>query len=251
MAVNAVCYVVSAFLLLLVPAIDGRRVPVAASITGKKGSLQGEWRDGWRLLWHSRTLRMSLLFSLIGLAGIQMIDAQFAVLFREIAPEQPDLMGWLVTAIGAGGLASVTWLRRYQEFTRYGWLLGGGVALIGLMFAAAGAFRQDSTLWLMLLVFFIGGIGTGFTSSGMNYILQKETPPEAVGRVSGIFDSMSSVIFVIAPLSGGALIGLMGASRTFLTVGLAVGIIGFVGIVLRRQIWGISDTRKPEVSHNA
>ncbi|WP_336774311.1 MFS transporter [Paenibacillus sp. MMO-58] len=251
MAVNAVCYVVSAFLLLLVPAMDGRRVPVAASVTGKKGSLRGEWRDGWRLLWHSRTLRMSLLFSLIGLAGIQMIDAQFAVLFREIAPEQPDLMGWLVTAIGAGGLASVTWLRRYQEFTRYGWLLGGGVALIGLMFAAAGAFRQDSTLWLMLLVFFIGGIGTGFTSSGMNYILQKETPPEAVGRVSGIFDSLSSVIFVIAPLSGGALIGLMGASRTFLTVGLAVGIIGFVGIVLRRQIWGISDTRKSEVSHNA
>ncbi|MCK9860254.1 MFS transporter [Paenibacillus sp. ATY16] len=252
MAVNAVCYVVSAFLLLLVPAVDGR-MPAAASATGKKGSLRGEWRDGWRLLWHSRILRISLLFSLIGLAGIQMIDAQFAVLFREIAPEQPDLMGWLVTAIGAGGLASVTWLRRYQELTAYGRLLGGGVALIGLMFAAAGAFRQDSPLWLMLLVFFIGGIGTGFTSSGMNYILQKETPPEAVGRVSGIFDSLSSVIFVIAPLSGGALIGLMGASRTFLLVGLAVGIIGIAGIMLRRQIWGKSnkDTMKPEISSNA
>lgn len=250
MAVNAGCYVVSAFLLLLVPAADGR-VPAAASAIRDKGGLRSKWREGWRLLWHSRILRMSLLFSLIGLAGIQMIDAQFAVLFREIAPEQPELMGWLVTAIGAGGLASVTWLRRYQELTAFGLLLGGGVALIGLMFAAAGSFRQDSPFWLMLLVFFIGGIGTGFTSSGMNYILQKETPPEAVGRISGIFESLTSVIFVIAPLSGGALIGLLGVSRTFLIAGLAVGIIGFVGIVLRWQLWGRTDARKPEVSRNA
>lgn len=125
------------------------------------------------------------------------------------------------------------------------------MALIGLMFAAAGAFRQDSPLWLMLLVFFIGGIGTGFTSSGMNYILQKETPPEAVGRVSGIFESLTSVIFVIAPLCGGALIGLMGVSRTFLIAGLAIGIIGFIGIVLRWQLWGRTDAGKPEVSRNA
>lgn len=242
MAVNAATYILSAALLFWVPAGQGR-VDADEPLTQEKAGLRSAWREGWRFLIRSRALQVSIAFSMTGLAGIQMIDVQFPVLFRDIAPEQPDLMGWVVSAIGAGGLLSVTWLRRYEQLSAYGWLLGGGVLLIGLMFAVSGLFQPSTPNWIMLLLYFLGGIGTGFTSTGMNYILQKETPPEAIGRVSGIFDSISSVIFLAAPLIGGAFIELWGAAYTFLIVGLSIGGVGLVGVLLQRLLWG---TRKPQ-----
>lgn len=241
MAVNVMTYTLSALLLLWVPARQGR-VAAEEAMAADRAGMRNAWREGWKFLIRSRALKVSLAFSLIGLAGIQMIDAQFPVLFREIAPTRPGLMGWVVSAIGVGGLLSVTWLRRFQQLSAYGWLLGGGVGLIGLMFAAAGLFQPETPIGLMLLVFFLGGIGTGFTSTGMNYILQKETPPDAIGRISGIFDSLTSVIFIAAPLCGGLLIGWRGASSTFLLVGLATLGIGLAGILLQRLLWG---TKKP------
>ncbi|WP_276354825.1 MFS transporter [Cohnella caldifontis] len=241
LAVNAVCYLLSAALLIRIPAEQGKAAPAEAKSSERAGA-RPAWRDSWRILLRNRILWVSIAFSLLGLAGIQLVDAQITVLLREIAPNRPALIGWLVTAIGAGGLAGVAWLRRFRQLSAYGWLLGGGLALIGGMFAAAGMFRPETPLWFMLAVSFAGGIGTGFTSTGMNYILQKETPPEAIGRISGIYDSLSSVVFVAAPLTGGALIGWWGASVTFLSVGLFVGCVGLAGMALRRALWG---TAKP------
>ncbi|MBB6633045.1 MFS transporter [Cohnella thailandensis] len=236
MAVNSACYVLSALLLASVPARHGRVSKATAPLAGM-AALRSAWSEGWRILLRSRTLLASVGFCLTGLAGIQLIDAQLAVLLREVAPDKPELIGWIVTAIGTGGLSGVAWLHRYKQLHAYGWLLGGGAALIGLMFAAAGMFRPEDPLWLLLLVFFVGGVGTGLTSTGMNYILQKETPPDAIGRVSGIFDSLSSAIFIVAPLAGGLLIGWRGAPGTFMTVGILVGFIGLTGIVLQRKLW--------------
>ncbi|MGO0059244.1 MFS transporter [Brevibacillus fluminis] len=235
MAVNAVCYVFSALLLFFVPAHQGRIEQTDAD--SEKLNLRTAWKGGWLILLKSRVLLVSIFFCLVGMGGIQMIDAQITVLLRDVAPDRPDLIGWLVTAIGAGGLASVTWLRRFRQLSAYGWLLGGGLGLIGLMFAATGLFQHDTPLGLMLAVCFVGGVGTGFTSTGLNYILQKETPVDAIGRISGILDSMSSIILIVAPLTGGALIGLLGAAQTFLYVGASIGGIGLIGIAFQRLLW--------------
>ncbi|WP_372631215.1 MFS transporter [Cohnella sp.] len=235
MAVNAACYVLSALLLLSIPA---RSVPAAEQpLDEKHGSMGKAWKEGWLIVLKTRLLLTSILFALTGLAGIQLIDAQITTLVREVSPERPELLGWLVASIGAGGLAGVFWLRRLKTLTAYGWPLGGGVALIGFMFAAAGFFRPDTPMWFILLSSFAGGIGTGLTSAGMNYIVQKETPADAVGRISGIMESLSGALFVGAPLAGGALVRFCGVSSAFLFVGLAVGVVGIAGMTLRRRLW--------------
>lgn len=237
MYVNAFSFVLSALLLLWIPAGEGRAKAPAQETSGQRRPPRAAWREGWGIVLQRRALLASVIFSLIGLAGIQLIDAQITVLLRDTAPDRPELLGWIVAAIGAGGLGGVAWLRRYRQLARYGWLLGGGLALIGAMFAACSLYRQDTPLWFILLASGVGGVGTGFTSTGMNYILQKETPADAIGRVSGILDSLSSVIFVVAPLAGGLWIGLWGAPRTFLFVGIAVGSIGLAGAALQRPLW--------------
>ncbi len=234
MAVNAGCYVLSALLLLSVPAGKGK---IAETQAREPEPLLAAWKGGWTIVLRTRALLISIFFSLTGLAGIQLVDAQIATLLREVFPGRPELLGWLVTSIGAGGLAGVVWLRGRKRLTAYGWPLGGGVALIGSMFAAAGCFRPDTPLWFILMASVAGGIGTGLTSAGMNYIVQKETPPDAIGRVSGILESLSGVLFVVAPIAGGVWVRYHGVSSAFLSAGAAIGAIGIAGIALRRRLW--------------
>ncbi|RNB81002.1 MFS transporter [Brevibacillus fluminis] len=235
MAVNAVCFIVSALLLMMIPASEG--LVESSELPSESIKLRTAWKEGWNILLQSRTLLVSLFFSLLGMAGILMIDAQVTILLRDVAPDRPELIGWIVTAVGAGGLISVMWLRRFQQLSAYGWLLGGGLLLIGLMFAGAGTFVASTPLLWILIVSFIGGLGTGFTSTGMNYIMQKETPSTAIGRISGIYDSLMSTVSIIAPLTGGVLIGLWGASLMFVWVGLAIGAVGLLGVLFQRYLW--------------
>ncbi|MMZ68539.1 hypothetical protein D1872_312360 [compost metagenome] len=72
----------------------------------------------------------------------------------------------------------------------------------------------------------------------MNYLLQKESPPDMVGRVFGIQNSMSSIVLVAAPLAGGVLIQAAGPGLTFVYIGAATFLIGLVGVVLQRLLWG-------------
>ncbi|EJL42974.1 Major Facilitator Superfamily transporter, partial [Brevibacillus sp. CF112] len=94
--------------------------------------------------------------------------------------------------------------------------------------------------WL-LAASLLAGIGTGLTSVGTNYLVQKETPTHALGRVRGIIDSLSSATFIVAPLLGGALMTWLGPAQAFLWVGSLVGAVGGGAILLQRWIWGKRD----------
>lgn len=109
--------------------------------------------------------------------------------------------------------------------------------MIGVMVTWAGLYQPGSGVSWLLLAAFLGGIGTGLASVGSNYLRQKETPKEAIGRVTGILDSLSSSIFIVAPLLGGALIQTWGVSLSFQWTGILIGGIGAAGILLQKVIW--------------
>jgi MFS family permease len=74
--------------------------------------------------------------------------------------------------------------------------------------------------------------------TGTNYVVQKETPQEAIGRVSGILNSLFSVVMIISPLAGGVLVRTFGASPTFQWIGLFLAVMGVAGILLDRFWFG-------------
>jgi predicted MFS family arabinose efflux permease len=233
---NAASFAVSALLLLSIGSVKEE----SAEHTGreKKPRLREAWQEGWRMILRSRILLSSTLFSLLAMLSIQLIDAQFTTIMREKAADHPELVGWSVSAVGTGALLAISLLTRKKEITSYGWPLGGGILLIGLMFAWFGLHRPDSSILWLLLASFIGGIGTGLTFVCSNYLRQKETPMEAIGRVTGIIDSLNSCVLITAPLVGGLLITMFGVSRTFFIVGVAIGLVGLGGILLQPLIWG-------------
>ncbi|UPK43718.1 MFS transporter [Paenibacillus pabuli] len=195
-----------------------------------------QWQKGWRFIQSSRTLLSTILFGCFGLMAILMIDYQFTTLFREIKPGNEALIGWLGSSAGAGAVVIILLLNRLPRIG-YGWGLGGGYMLIGAGIAALGwVGPHTSEIWVIIWGLFIG-LGNGLFMVTLNYLLQKETPPAYVGRVFGIQNSLSSVVLVVAPLAGGALIRSVGPSPTFQYIGMATLTIGLAGIILQRILW--------------
>jgi MFS family permease len=198
-----------------------------------------QWQQGWRYLRSSRTVRNTVVFGCFGLMAILMVDYQFTTLFREIKPGNESLLGWLGSSAGAGAIVIILLLNRLPRIG-YGWGLGGGYLLIGAGIAALGwVGPYTSIIWIIVWGLCIG-LGNGLFMVTMNYLLQKETSPDYVGRVFGIQNSLSSIVLVAAPLAGGALIRSAGPSSTFQMIGLATLAIGLTGILLQRMLWSLN-----------
>lgn len=249
--INAGSFLLSAVLLLTIRHADRRTAQASARLRQKAVPLHESWREGWAVFLQNRILLLSTIFSLCAMMAIQLADAQLPVIFREKLPRHPEMVGYTVSVIGFGALCTITWLHRLRELRSYGWILGSGVFLIGVCFAWIALYEPaESRYWLLVAALF-GGVGTGLTTVGSNYLVQKETPPEALGRVRGIIDSLTSATFIMAPLLGGWLMTAWSPSPAFLAVGFAIAAIGAFALLFQRAIWGARRAKEHGVSRQA
>lgn len=200
------------------------------------GKFWSEWKEGWVFLWREKLVFHTVVFGFIGLTVILMVDYQFSTLFKSLSPADEALTGKVVAAIGGGSVLVLLLLNRLGRI-RYGWGLGGGGALIGAGIGLLGLCSPGSPVMMLLGLGLLIGIGNGIYMLTQNYVLQKETSPDVVGRVFGIQNTVSGLVMVLAPLAGGLLIRAVSVGDAFLWIGLAMTAIGLAGILLRRKLW--------------
>lgn len=209
----------------------------------RKQSFWGEWKEGWAFLWHRKVVFHTMIFGFIGLAAILMVDYQFPTLFKSISPDNESLTGQVVAAIGAGAVGALVVLNKLGKI-HYAWGLGGGCGLIGLGIALLGFCPPASPLWLLLGFGLLLGIGNGTYILVQNYILQKETSPDVVGRVFGIQNTMNSLVMLTAPLVGGLFIRALSVGTAFMSIGITMVGLGLTGILLRRLLWPQTEVKE-------
>ena len=129
-------------------------------------------------------------------------------------------------------LYSGVWADRYRK--KYLIMLSDGfIALVTLVLFVL--FRLGfQQLWLLLLVSVIRSLGTGVQGPSVSAILPQLVPHEHLTRIQGINQSISSVLFMLAPAVGGMVLGLMDISWTFLldvvTATIALSIFIFIKV---------------------
>jgi predicted MFS family arabinose efflux permease len=240
--INGTSFLLSAFILLSMNRVSKPLVvPMEKQHQVVRQVWYKGWQEGWAIIFANPTLTASIIFSLLTLTAIQLVDAQFVVVLREFAPGNTRLAGWLISVIGCGALGAVTVIQRFKDIKRYGLLLGSSSLLIGLMLASLSLLKPGQPDVWALIAGFLGGIGTGLSFVGFNYILQKETPQHALGRIYGLHTSLSSVVFVTAPLLGGAMITALGVRPTLAAIGATLILLGLAAISFRHQIWSRKD----------
>jgi MFS family permease len=236
LAINAVSFVISAVILF-----DLRNTREAKGTTVAKNHKEPffqMWRQGWLVLLSVPVLFRSTLFYLAGTIVVQIVESQYTVLFRDVAPDRAALRGWFTSSIGCGALLAVMTLNRTKHFKLPGVVLGGGILLQGMMCGMIGTFHGGmSSVW-PLIGGFLGGAGSGLLSTGFTYLVQRETPKEVNGRVFGILSSLFSANMIVGPLGGGVLVTFLGPSYTFVGVGLVLAAIGGIGLMFGRYLGG-------------
>ncbi|WP_338012204.1 MFS transporter [Paenibacillus beijingensis] len=239
---NAAARLLSFFLLLPLRTLAEPKAPEQRGQTDRTKFLE-QWKEGWMFLLRAKIVLHTTLFGFFGLTAILMIDYQFPTLLREIAPADESLLGPLIAAIGAGAVGVMLVINRFGRI-RYGWGLGGGYILIGAGIALLGSLKAGAEEALLLALGGLIGIGNGLYMLTHNVVLQKETPPEMIGRVFGIQNMITGIVMFAAPLAGGVLVRMTGAGSAFVCLGLATALIGFGGLILQAKLW-------PEDRHGA
>ncbi|WP_163579746.1 MFS transporter [Gracilibacillus saliphilus] len=234
---NAVAYALSAFIMISV--LKKGKIDIQSNLEGESSdtSFWQSWREGWSTVFKSRILLVSITFSLLSFIVIQMVDAQIAVLLREIAPSRPELVGWLMGAAGAGAFVILLIMNRFNKIQTYGLFLGGSALCIGIGFGGMGFLYAGVPNYIPISLGFVAGLGVGLFSFGINLVLQKESTNENIGRVSGIFSSLTSLMVLVAPLVGGILVRVISVTVVYQFIGLSLFAIGITGIIFRKALW--------------
>ena len=233
-ALNALGFTISAILLTRIKVQD---IETSVKIDATETGFLRAWTEGWQIVLKSNILLASILFGIFCNLSIQMVDAQFVTLFSEVFPNQPGFTGWAISAVGIGSLFMVILLNRLEKIIKYGWFFGPGIFLIGIMTGGFGFLLNYNFIALAIVLSIIGGIGNGLTFTALNYLIQSEPPKEAIGRVTGIIDSLMSILFIAGPLLGGLFITQFGVLATFKSIGIVLTMIGMMGICLQNVIW--------------
>ncbi|WDH98547.1 MFS transporter [Paenibacillus urinalis] len=211
----------------------------------RRGTVWQEWKEGWKYLLQRRVLLHTMIYCFFGLTALLMVDYQFTVLLREIAPNNESMLGILVAAIGLGAVIVLLIVNR-QEHIGYRFGLGTGAMGIGLGIAGLGLVPSGSSSWMITGLALVIGLGNGLYMVTNQTIMQKESSTEMVGRVFGISNTLVSVALVTAPLAGGAIIELAGVKSAFFGIGFIVAMIGLIGLLFGKKWWGVQHMRSED-----
>lgn len=170
----------------------------------------------------------SLAFVITSMVGamfvMSCISPLFSIYVRDILHAGTFLYGVVSSALGFGLIAGSQVVTRFSATKKAivvsGLLIcGGGVALLGLFGVTAAAIATTLTM----------GFGIAFVIVAAQTLMQQETPPQMLGRVSSSFMSLFSFAQVLGLLLAGRLAVWFGIRPVFLLCAAALVGIAAVG----------------------
>jgi len=214
-ALNAATFGVSA---LLVGRIHARSRPADISEGGAVGPLK-QMAGGFVAFVESPTVMLLAGFSILASFVYGTDTVLFVVISRDQLGTGSAGYGYLLAALGVGGIVMAGFMNRIAAARRLGAIIVIGMAVFCLPTALLTIVHAP---WIAFLLEVVRGAGTIVVDVLAITALQRLVKPEVVARVFGVFFA-----FVLAAISLGALLmpillGTVGLSTTLLIMGFAI-----------------------------
>jgi len=211
-AIDVLSFVISA---ALIGSVVIRRPPVAAAAAPSSNRIHAIWRDmvqGVNFIFHHAAVLFVVLAMAAGLFTIGCFGPLIAIYVRDTLQATPRLFGVVSASIGAGLLIGTQVIRRLAErFT------GDTLVLSGLAGIGAGVFLLGAVP--VTAVALAGTLTIGFAFAAImvpaQTLLQRETPPEMIGRVSSTNISVAFLAQIFGLILSGALADALGVRAVF------------------------------------
>ncbi|MFQ6546312.1 MFS transporter [Aestuariibius sp. 2305UL40-4] len=225
---NAAISGLAAALLMRLPVIE-RPAP-----EDDGGPLAG-LRAGWDEAMGKPRLKAALGLMAAGYFAMFFYDTLIAPLTRDLGFD-PQTLGLALAAVGAGGVlgAGTLSLRPTERPFR---LISISALVGGLCAACLGLAeaREGLPLAAFLGLFFAIGIASAATVVPIRTVLQSETRPDRMARVTALSEAANTSALLIAPFLGAALAAATTIGSAFVAGGAILLLIALAALVIHRR----------------
>jgi MFS family permease len=219
--VNAATFGLSA---VLVGQIRARSQPADITKGGTVGPLK-QMAGGLAAFFESPTVMLLAGFSILASFVYGTDTVLFVVISRDQLGTGSTGYGYLLAALGVGGIVMAAFMNRIAAARRLGAIIVIGMAVYCLPTALLTVVHAP---WIAFLIEVLRGAGTIVVDVLAITALQRVVKPDVVARVFGVFFA-----FVLAAVSLGALLmpillGIVGLKATLLIMGFAIPALSVV-----------------------
>lgn len=223
LATEAVCFALNAFSFVAVLAALHRVHWPKTAPSASRGGFLDNWNEGARYAFGFAPIRSVLLVIAAAAWTISPYSSLMPIYAKDIYGGGPQTLGWLLSAAGAGALASTFYLAGRDTIVGLGRVIALATVAAGLALAAFAFLRVFAVG--VLLMTLVGG-GVILAASSTNTVLQTIVEDRLRGRVLGFFTMAFLGVAPLGNLAAGALARQFGAPATFAFNGLVCAAAG-------------------------
>lgn len=202
-------------------------------VTGAKTATFSNLKRGLQyVLGDARTRTFFLMGWILSIFIIPIFVVMPAIYASDIFQGGPEVLGYLLSAIGVGGVAAGLVIVSLKRVDRRGLVEVAG--LLGLSLCLVG-FSLSNHLWLSLLLLVLAGFCEMVFIITNQTLLQLSIPDELRGRVNGII-TLSSGLVPIGSLIAGVGADWLGPRPTTLLLSAAAGLVSLTALLTSRTL---------------
>lgn len=233
--IDAVTFLVSAAILARMRPIDDPSARATDDVEERAGGYWAELREGLAYI----AARRALVLCIVGFGAtiflLLAFDSLSALAFQQLGVSKA-LFGLAIAGIGAGGVLGTIAVGRYGGVVNPFMLLGGGTAIVGgcvTLLGMALLTDLDAPPWVWTPVLMVVGFASAGILVASPTIIQRETPPELMGRVSTSATAIPTGLQMFAPIAGAAVAEWQSVGFLFAAAGGALGALGLAIVAAR------------------
>ncbi len=177
--------------------------------------------------------RHQLIFFLIGsmtaaVLAIAAFDSLIIIYVRDILFSDSRVFGTILSLVGVTTILGSALVGKYGQHYSKLRLVILGILTFGVSIFILTAFGN---VWVTLVCCLLLGVGVAGVMVPSQTLIQEETPPEVLGRVSSTSMSLITVAQLISFLAAGRIAGWIGIQNLYYLVSLALFLVGIWGII--------------------
>lgn len=196
--VDMLTYVIAAALVALISVTSHPGKVEGAENTFSFRKIVNEWREGLRLIWRNRTIRILFILNTIPAIGESIMYVLFVPFVTEILRGDTVQVGGLTSAQAVGGIVGGMLVSRVAPRIKTYRLLGYGLIGIALCdFVLFNYFHFVSGVALGYVMFILAGPTSIAIGAGRQTLFQENVEDKYRGRIFGTFSVTASVFMLV------------------------------------------------------
>ncbi|ASS74890.1 hypothetical protein CIG75_07775 [Tumebacillus algifaecis] len=205
----------------------------------EKSAFWQQFKEGLRFIGENRILLTAISLMAVRFFLIFLYDGLLVLWGKEVGMGEA-YFGIFLGAVGLGTVIGTLLVGQWSFWSNRPiqmMAITGALSGFGILTLALGSFQLipgNAILWTSIF-FLLGCIGAG-AAVPYGYVLQKETPSDIIGRVTGSANAISNFAMFVAPALGAVVAEWIGTGGVFAIAGTGTVLTGMVAMIAVRGL---------------